>query len=93
MFEGDKCTPVPGLPGALPNPGHVAQHDPSKRAKFGQDIPQPMSAPIDLPTLGAMKAPRAPSEFLPPDSAKGNVGKQAVRHPNSIRAVSTLSLF
>ena len=74
----DKTTPVPGLPGPLPNPGQVAQHDPAKRAKFAQDVPKPMGAPIDLPTLGAMKAPRAPSEFLPPDSKKGNSGPSPV---------------
>ena len=80
----DKTTPVPGLPGPLPNPGQVAQHDPAKRAKFAQDVPKPMGAPIDLPTMGKMKAPRAPSEFLPPDSAKGNTGPSPV---------STLSFY
>jgi len=81
----DKTTPVPGLPGPLPNPGQVAQHDPAKRAKFAQDVPKPMGAPIDLPTLGAMKAPRAPSEFLPPDSKKGNSGPSPIHYPSQSR--------
>jgi len=80
--DSEKTTPVPGLPGALPMPGHVAQHDPAKRAKFSRDVPKPMSAPIDLPTLGAMKAPRAPSEFLPPDSARAQMAKIPIHYPS-----------
>lgn len=72
--DGPKCTPVPGLPNALPNPGQVVQHDPAKRAKFSQEVKKPMGNPIDLPSLKNM-APRAPSEFLPPDS--GNASANA----------------
>jgi hypothetical protein len=74
---------VPGLPNALPNPGQVIQHDPSKRAKFSEEVKQPMSDPIDLPKL-ANSGPRAPSEFLPPDSmqAKGNA---PIHYPSQAR--------
>ena len=73
----EKTTPVPGLPGPLPNPGKVTQYDPSKRAKLAESVPKPMSEPIDLPTMGAMGAPRAPSEFAGPDKG-GNSGFQKV---------------
>ena len=87
--DGPKCTPVPGLPNALPNPGQVVQHDPAKRAKFSQEVKKPMGNPIDLPSLKNM-APRAPSEFLPPDS--GNASANA---PVSIlsKSFKTFSFF
>ena len=68
---------MPGLPGALPMPGKVAQFDPAKRAKLAENVPKPMSEPIDLPAMGAMGAPRAPSEFAGPDKG-GNSGFQKV---------------
>jgi len=81
--DGPKCTPVPGLPNALPNPGQVVQHDPAKRAKFSQEVKKPMGNPIDLPSLKNM-APRAPSEFLPPDSGNPNAN-QPIHYPSQSR--------
>lgn len=77
----EKTTPVPGLPGPLPNPGKVAQYDPSKRAKLAESVPKPMSEPIDLPAMGAMGAPRAPSDFAGPDKG-GNSGFQKIHYPS-----------
>merc|ERR1712037_578283 len=77
----EKTTPVPGLPGPLPNPGKVAQYDPSKRAKPAESVPKPMSEPIDLPAMGAMGAPRAPSDFAGPDKG-GNSGFQKIHYPS-----------
>ena len=79
---------MPGLPGPLPNPGKVAQYDPSKRAKLAESVPKPMSEPIDLPAMGAMGAPRAPSDFAGPDKG-GNSGFQKVTFQKS----PPLSLF
>ena len=71
--EGPKCTPVPGLPAALPNPGQVIQHDPAKRAKFGQDVKKPLSNPIDLPHM-TNQAPRNPNSFHGPDKGAEALG-------------------
>ena len=71
--DGPKCTPVPGLPAALPNPGQVIQHDPAKRAKFGQDVKKPLSNPIDLPHM-TNQAPRNPNSFHGPDKGGEALG-------------------
>jgi len=81
--DGPKCTPVPGLPAALPNPGQVIQHDPAKRAKFGDAVKKPLANPIDLPHM-ANAAPRAPSSFHGPDKGGEALGGP-IHYPSQSR--------